>query len=126
MVRLRRFGIVQTATSIAVMYAIVVFIFFAVLALITLIAGSTARTDQLGGFAAGGIGLLVIGVLAALVYAALGWVFTAIACALYNLVAGWTGGIEMQYLQPAPPPAMPAPAPWTGPVPPAPPAPPAS
>jgi hypothetical protein len=126
MVRLRRFGIVQTATSIAVMYAIVVFIFFAVLALITLIAGSTARADQLGGFAAGGIGLLVIGVLGALVYAALGWVFTAIACALYNLVAGWTGGIEMQYLQQVPPPAMPAPAPWTGPVPPAPPAPPAS
>jgi hypothetical protein len=121
MVRLRRFGIVQTATSIALMYAVVIFIFFAILALITLFAGSVARTDQLGGFAAGGIGLLVIGVIGALVYAVLGWVFTAIACALYNLIAGWTGGIEMQYVTPAPP-AAPAQAPWTGPVPPAPPA----
>jgi len=125
MVRLRRFGIVQTATSIAVMYAVVVFVFFAILAVITLFAGSAARADQLGGFAAGGIGLLVIGVLAALLYAALGWVFTAIACALYNVVAGWTGGIEMHYVTPAPQPMMPPPAPWTGQVPPGPPAPPA-
>jgi hypothetical protein len=125
MVRLRRFGIVQTATSIAVMYAVVVFLFFAVLAVFSLFAGSVARADQLGGFAAGGIGLLVIGAIGALLYAAIGWVFTAIACALYNVVAGWTGGIEMHYVQQVPAPAMPTPAQWTGEVPPAPPAPPA-
>ena len=43
--------------------------------------------------------------LAALIYGVFGWIFTAIACAIYNLAAGWVGGIEVQVNQSAPPPA---------------------
>jgi len=53
----------------------------------------------------GGLGVLAFGALIALFYGAIGWIFTAIACALYNLVAGWTGGIEIQIESVAPPPA---------------------
>jgi hypothetical protein len=41
-------------------------------------------------------GVLIFGLLATVFYAAIGWVMTAIACALYNLVAGWVGGIEVE------------------------------
>ncbi len=90
------------------------------------------------------MGLVIFGILAVLFYGAIGWVFTAIACALYNFVAGWVGGIEIQVesTTPGPPaggypaygyapypapgpypaPAQPGgpPAPWGGPVPPPP------
>jgi hypothetical protein len=56
--------------------------------------------------------VLGIGVFVVLFYGILGWVFTAIACAVYNIVAGWVGGIEVQVEQvtpPTPPPAWLAP-----------------
>jgi hypothetical protein len=31
-----------------------------------------------------------------ILYGVLGFIFTAIGCALYNLVAGWVGGIEVE------------------------------
>lgn len=31
-----------------------------------------------------------------LLYGLAGFVFAAIGCAIYNLVAGWTGGIEIE------------------------------
>jgi hypothetical protein len=43
------------------------------------------------------VGALLGGALAALVfYPLLGWVFTAIACLIYNFAARWAGGIEVQ------------------------------
>jgi hypothetical protein len=56
--------------------------------------------------------VLVFGLVAAAVYGVLGWVFTAFACALYNIAAGWVGGIEVQVEPVAPPP----PAPLWGPT----------
>jgi hypothetical protein len=50
------------------------------------------------------VGVFVFGLLAALIYGVIGWIFTAIACAIYNLAAGWVGGIEVQVDQSAPPP----------------------
>lgn len=29
-------------------------------------------------------------------YGGMGFVMTAIGCAIYNLIAGWTGGIEVE------------------------------
>ena len=45
---------------------------------------------------AGVAGLLVFGLIVVVFYAVIGWIFTAIACALYNVVAGFVGGIEIQ------------------------------
>jgi hypothetical protein len=52
----------------------------------TLVAPSEAG----GGF---GVGFAL---LLPLFYGLLGFVFTAIGCIIYNLVAGWVGGIEVE------------------------------
>jgi hypothetical protein len=40
-----------------------------------------------------GIGLAIV---IPVVYAVMGFIVTLIACALYNLVAGWVGGVQME------------------------------
>jgi hypothetical protein len=82
------------------MYVIVIAVFALPIAVGVALFG---RGDTAGGAA----GVLVLGLLAAAVYGVLGWVFTAIACALYNLAAGWVGGIEVQVEPVAPPPPAP-------------------
>ena len=94
MYRIRRFGVMKTATVVAVMYVVVVAIFIIPFAVLTV----GFRGD--GG---GGAAFLAFGLFAALIYGAIGWVFTAIACALYNVVAGFVGGIEVQVELVAPP-----------------------
>jgi hypothetical protein len=103
MFRIRRFGVMKTATVVAVMYMLIVAIFVVPIALITLLIAPSQ--GQAGGAAA--VGILTFGVLAILGYGLLGWVFTALALALYNVAAGWVGGIEVQVETVAPPPPMP-------------------
>jgi hypothetical protein len=115
MYTIRRFSVIKTATVVAVMYAVIVAVVIIPLAILAVAFG---RGDSGG---AGVVGFLVFGLLAALIYGVFGWIFTAIACAVYNLAAGWVGGIEVQVDQSAPPPAQQL---WTPSVPPpAPPAP---
>ena len=99
MYRISRFGVVKTATMVALIYVIVVAIFFVPAAIIVLALGRST------GVAAGGV--LIGGVLIAIVYAAFGWIFTAIGCAIYNVAARWVGGIEVQLQPVAPPPPVP-------------------
>jgi hypothetical protein len=115
MYTIRRFSIMKTATVVAVMYVVIVAIFIIPFAILAVAAG------QSGSGAAGGISVLVFGLIAAVLYGVVGWVITAIACAVYNLAAGWVGGIEVQIDQSAPPPAQQLWAPTA--PPPAPPAP---
>jgi hypothetical protein len=99
MVRIRRFGVIRTATVAAVMYAFIILVSTLLIGLpIALVAGAAGRDSGMAaGIIGGGIaGVLLFGVLGALIYAVIGWVMTAIACAIYNLVAGWVGGIEVQ------------------------------
>lgn len=98
MVRIRRFGVVRTATVAAVMYAVVVLFFTVVAAIFALFAAPAA--ENVGGVqmpvGAGAVGVLVAGAIVAGLYAVFGWIATAIACAVYNFVAGMTGGIEVE------------------------------
>jgi len=120
MFRIRRFGVMKTATVVAIMYMVVVAIFVVPFALLVAIAGT-------GDGLQGGLGgALVLGVVAIFGYGLLGWVFTALACLIYNLVAGWVGGIEVQVETVAPPPPLPAWGTTPQPPPAAPPAPPSS
>ena len=78
--RITRFAPVQVAKVFAVLYALVSI----PIALIALAAGSL-----------GGQGMPIWMALAIpVIYLVFGFIFTAIAAWLYNLVAGWTGGIE--------------------------------
>ena len=99
MYTIRRFSVFKTATVVAVMYVVIVAIFILPLAILAVAFG---RGDTAG---AGVVGVLVLGLLAAVIYGVIGWIFTAIACAIYNLAAGWVGGIEVQVDQVGPPPA---------------------
>lgn len=96
MYRISRFGVVKTATMVALIYVIVIAIFAVPAAIIVL-----ALTPSGG---AGAVEVVIGGVLIAIVYAAVGWIFAAIGCAIYNLAARWIGGIEVQ-VEPVVPPA---------------------
>lgn len=110
MYRIRRFGVIKTATVVAVMYMLIVAVFVVPFLLLALVFAPTQGSGAAGGVA----GILVFGLLAIFGYGALGWVFTAIGAAIYNFAAGWVGGIEVQIETVAPPPPLPA---WnTGPV----------
>jgi hypothetical protein len=104
MYRVRRFGVIKTATVVAVMYMLIVAVFVVPFLLLALVFGSTTGYGGTGGIA----GILIFGLLAIFGYGFLGWVFTAIGAAIYNLAAGWVGGIEVQIETVAPPPPMPA------------------
>jgi len=115
MVRIRRFGIVQTANTVAAIYAIVIAIVFLPIAAFVAVAGRGTGFGE-----AGAVAVLVGGLIIAVVYAVVIWIFTAIAAVLYNLVAGRVGGIEVQLETVAPPPPSVA-ASWGQPATPVPP-----
>jgi hypothetical protein len=105
MFRIQHFNVVKTATVAAVMYMIVIAIFVVPFLLLVAFAGVAAPDGAAGGTVGG---VLAVSLLAILVYGIIGWVATAIACAIYNLVARWIGGIEVRVealAPPAPPPA---------------------
>lgn len=126
MYRIRRFNVLKTATVVGVMYMVIIAIFVVPFLLLFSFVGIAGSSQGQGG----GVGaILGIGLFAIFFYGILGWVFTAIACVIYNAVAGWVGGIEVQVepvAPPAPPPAWIAPtqSPTQSPTPPAPPTPP--
>ena len=105
MVRIKRFNIVKTATVVALIYVVIVAIFLIPITLLVGVAGvSMNGGPQVG---AGVVGILIFSVVIALLYGAIGWIVTAIGCAIYNVVAGWVGGIEVEVerVEPPPPPA---------------------
>ena len=119
MYRITRFNVIKTSNVVAVIYMLIVAVFVVpFLVLGFALGGATGGAE--GAQTLVGPGLF-FGVIAILGYGLLGWVFTAIACLIYNLAAGWVGGVEVQIEPVAPPPPPPA---WMAPT--APPAPPAA
>ena len=99
--RIRRFGVIKTATVVAIMYMVIVGVFVAPFALVGLLIAPSQ------GGAGTAAGIVAFGLLAIFGYGLLGWVFTAVAAAIYNLAARWVGGIEVEIehvVPPAPPP----------------------
>jgi hypothetical protein len=78
--RIRRFGIHPTALTGAIIYFVLALVFVPILYL--------ASRDKPGESMP-----TIVFVLGPFLYAVVSYVFTAIACWLYNLVGGWTGGI---------------------------------
>jgi hypothetical protein len=81
--QIRRFGVGQTAKVVAVLYALMGLVFAPIFMITSMFAPK--ETGFGTGFA---IALPII-------YGVCGFIFTAIGCAVYNLVAGWVGGIEV-------------------------------
>lgn len=82
--RIRRVSIGQTAKVVGVLYALLGLVFVPFLLIVAAVAPEQAGFGF--GFA------LVVPVF----YGVIGFIFTAITCALYNWVAGMLGGIEVQ------------------------------
>jgi hypothetical protein len=99
-VTIRRFDVIRTANVVAVLYAvaviIVVLVFFVPFLLIAGLAGMSSSDSEMGSVVGAGLvgGLLFAGI-GIVFYGAVGWVMTAIVCALYNFVAGRIGGIRV-------------------------------
>ena len=91
MYSIRRFGVVRTATIVAVMY---LFVTAVIVVPIVILGGIAALVGGQGAEVV--VGITVTGLIIGALYGAMGWVFTALACLLYNLAAGWVGGIELQ------------------------------
>jgi hypothetical protein len=115
MYRIRRFGVVRTATVVAVAYAIAVAIVMVPIVLIVIATGTPREQGALAGI---GVAFALFAALILLViYPLLVWVFTAIACLAYNVAARWVGGIVVEVERPAG--ALPgAEPPWQAPGPP--------
>jgi hypothetical protein len=93
-------GVLSVAKIMGAIYAVIGLIllpFFLLASLLGSMAGG--HENPLGA-----IGGLVFGLFAPIFYGVFGFVFGAIGAFLYNLMAKWLGGIEVQ-VQPVPPPA---------------------
>lgn len=84
---IRRIDPLSAAKVAAVVYALVGLLFVPLI----LFIGTVTPTDpSMPGFGAG------FAIAMPFLYAAAGFVFTLIGAALYNLVAGWVGGVEVE------------------------------
>jgi hypothetical protein len=83
MSRIQKFGVGQTAKVLGVLYAIMGALFIPFMLLASMYGE---------GFGFGfGFALLF-----PVIYGVFGFIFTAIGCLFYNIVAGWVGGIEIE------------------------------
>ena len=84
--QIRKFGVGQTAKVVGVLYALIGLLFIPFF----LIMSSVAPKETGFGFGAG------FALAVPIMYGVFGFIGTAIACALYNMVAKWVGGIEVE------------------------------
>ena len=101
MIRIKRIGVFSFAKIFGLVYAALGFIFGALFTFISLLGalmstfatrpGSAAFGNMFGAFF--GIGSII---LFPIMYGVMGFVFGLIIAALYNLLARWVGGIEVE------------------------------
>ncbi len=93
MFRVRRFSVISTANTVALMYFAGFLIIFVPIVLLLSVASVSITTgsgqQQTTTFGPSVVLLLLLPIF----YGMAGWVITALFCLLYNLVARFTGGI---------------------------------
>jgi len=85
--RIRRIGVLQAAKLSAVFNLL-----FTAIVLVPFMMFMMAVSPKSGAAGFGVLGLLILPV----IYSIIGFVVGAIAAFLYNLVAGWVGGLEIE------------------------------
>ncbi len=88
---IKRIEPVSAAKISAVLYALMGFLIALLFAAIGSMAGGLAQTAF--PFAGAGVAAIII---IPIVYGCIGFIATLIMAALYNLVAGWVGGVQIQ------------------------------
>lgn len=94
MAKLKRIGVLSAAKLQAVLMAFVGLIAGIFYAIIGTTLGEVTGSAGLGA----GLGILAI-IVVPILYATFGFIGGAIGAFLYNLVAGWVGGLEMDFEQ---------------------------
>ena len=114
MFRVRRFSVINTANTVALMYFAGFLIVFVPIVLLLSVASVTITTgsgqQQTMDLGPG----LVLVLLVPILYGLVGWVATALFCLLYNLVARFTGGIGVDVWRNIPDAAPAPPTPQQG------------
>lgn len=88
----KRVGPLSVAKVAGVLYALMGLIFGACISVISLVGSTFAPKDSgMVGLLFGAAAIVVLPIF----YGLLGFVMTLISAALYNLVAGWVGGVEL-------------------------------
>lgn len=82
--QIRRFGVLQTAKVAGALYALMGLVFVPVVLIMSMWA---PRQQGMGTGLALSLPIL---------YGVFGFIFAALGCALYNLVAGLVGGVEVE------------------------------
>jgi hypothetical protein len=82
--QIRRFGILQTAKVLGVLYALAGLLVAPIFALVAVLGPDASPFG------------LVFALFLPAFYGVLGFIMTALAAAIYNAIAGWIGGIEIE------------------------------
>jgi hypothetical protein len=90
--RIKRIAPLQLGKMLAVGYGLLGLIFIPFF-LLTTIASSRLPAEQRTGFMAMGVGFALF---APILYAGFGFIAGVIGAAIYNLVARWVGGIDVE------------------------------
>jgi hypothetical protein len=93
MLRLKSIGVMSAAKISGLLYAALSLLFVPIL----LIAGATMTFLPKAENQPPAALFIVLAVLAPVLYGAMGFVAGAFAAFAYNLVAGWIGGLELQF-----------------------------
>lgn len=91
--RITRISPLPAAKLLGVLYAIIGAIFGLFAAIALLIPASTGSADEA---ALAGFGIIIVPVLAIVGYGLIGFLAGLFISALYNLIAKWLGGIEIE------------------------------
>ena len=90
--RIKRFAPLQLGKMLAVLYGIMGLLFVPFFLIMSAVA-TQMPPEQRVGMMAFGVGFAL---LMPVMYAAMGFVFGALGALIYNLVAKWIGGIEVE------------------------------
>jgi hypothetical protein len=97
--KIRSVGVLSVAKIMGAMYALIGLIVMPIFLLVGVMGSMAGGSDN----PFGAIGAFAVGILAPVLYGGMGFVGGAIMAFLYNLMAKWLGGIEVQV---QPPPGM--------------------
>jgi len=95
MSKVKRLGVLSVANISGILYAIFGLIAGLFAAFFSTLAASFGGYDSFGIFGMGFAGIIVLPIM----YGVIGWIGGLISAALYNLVARWTGGIQVELEQ---------------------------
>ncbi len=90
MKRVKRFGVFQTSKVSAIIFFLTTLVIMVPIGILAMIGGTIS--GKLFPFAGG-----IIFFILPFFYGIIGFIMTAISCVIYNLIAGWTGGIELEF-----------------------------